>query len=142
MSRVRTKSDRAGAARAPEHVAERALVAAAEHVRADVDVEALLLVAGARAADAPVLLDERDRDAGVREEQRRGRAADAGADDDARRSCRDLALRRSGGEQLAERLRRAHGALARLDDALHVELAVGTRVLLDPADGLASCLRG
>src|SRR5207248_2328742 len=47
-----------------------------------VDVKPLFLVSGARSADASVLLDERDGDPRVREQQRRGAPADAGADHD------------------------------------------------------------
>ena len=79
--------DRAALAYPAQHLAERALVAAAEHVRADVDVEALLLVTGARATDAPILLDERRLDARVREEHRRSGATDPGPDDDGAIHC-------------------------------------------------------
>ena len=59
-------------AHTPEHLAKRSLVASAEHVGADVDVEALLLVARARATDAAVLLDQHDGNACVREKERGG----------------------------------------------------------------------
>ena len=49
--------DRAIVTHPPQHIAEWATIAPAEHVRTDVDVKALLVVARAGAADTPVFLD-------------------------------------------------------------------------------------
>src|SRR5262249_8678081 len=66
----------------PFDLAERPARAAREHVRAPVDVKAALAIERARAADARVLLQGQDGQAGAGQERRRGRAADPGADAD------------------------------------------------------------
>ncbi len=77
---VLTEGDRVALAHAAEHVAERTLLAAAEHVRGCVDTEAVPLASGRGPAQAALLLDEQGRDTGVRKEERRGSTADARAD--------------------------------------------------------------